>query len=96
MPLAVVIMSGTTASWSQANQSPVRQKPVWISSATNTMPFSREKSAIRGRKPSAGTMKPPSPAIGSMTMAATLAAPISLSMRLIASLAACSPVRPSW
>ena len=45
MPLAVVIMSGTTPSWSQANQSPVRQKPVWISSATKTTPFSVHHSA---------------------------------------------------
>jgi hypothetical protein len=33
MPLAVVTMSGTTPSCSLANQSPVRQNPVWISSA---------------------------------------------------------------
>ena len=39
MPLAVVIRSGTTPSCSQANQSPVRQKPVWISSAMNRMPL---------------------------------------------------------
>ena len=38
MPLAVVTRSGSTPSCSQANQSPVRQKPVWISSATNTAP----------------------------------------------------------
>ena len=84
MPLAVVIRSGTTASWSQANQSPVRQKPVWISSATKTIPLARANSTSSGRNPSAGTMKPPSPAIGSMMIAATLSAPISLSIRLIA------------
>ena len=41
-------------------------------------------------------MKPPSPAMGSITIAATLSAPISLSMRLIASAAAFAPSRPSW
>ena len=40
-------------------------------------------------------MKPPSPGMGSMTIAATLSAPISLSMRLIASAAAFAPSRPS-
>ena len=50
MPLAVVIRSGTTPSWSQANQSPVRQKPVWISSAMNTMPCSRHHSRQRGQE----------------------------------------------
>ena len=39
MPLAVVTRSGTTPSWSQANQSPVRAKPVWISSAMKRMPL---------------------------------------------------------
>ena len=47
MPLAVVIRSGTTSSCSQANQSPVRQKPLWISSAMNRMPFSLHQSEIR-------------------------------------------------
>ena len=45
MPLAVVIRSGTTPSWSHANQSPVRQKPVWISSATKTTPLSGHHAA---------------------------------------------------
>src|ERR1700759_3428504 len=43
MPLAVVTMSGTTPSCSQANQSPVRQNPVWISSAMNTIPCPRQE-----------------------------------------------------
>ena len=38
MPLAVVIRSGTTPSCSEANHCPVRQKPVWISSAMKTAP----------------------------------------------------------
>jgi hypothetical protein len=42
IPFAVVIRSGTTRSWSQANQSPVRQNPVWISSAISRMPCSRQ------------------------------------------------------
>ena len=75
MPLAVQIRSGTTSSWSQANQSPVRQKPVWISSATNTMPCSRHHSATWGRKPGGGTTKPPSPWIGSMMTAAVFSSP---------------------
>ena len=56
----------------------MRQKPVWISSATKTMPLSLANCAIRGRKPLAGSMKPPSPGIGSMMIAATLSAPICL------------------
>src|SRR5229473_3045185 len=75
IPLAVVTRSGTTPSWSEANQSPVRQNPVWISSAMSRMPCSRQNSASPGRKPSGGTMKPPSPWIGSMMTAATLSSP---------------------
>ena len=51
MPLAVVIRSGTTPSCSQANQSPVRQKPVWISSAMKTMPCAWQNSASAGDEP---------------------------------------------
>ena len=43
MPFAVVIRSGTMPSCSHANQAPVRQKPVWISSAMNRMPCSRRE-----------------------------------------------------
>ena len=50
MPFAVVIRSGTMPSWSQANQSPVRQKPVWISSATNTIPLSSQNFLIAERQ----------------------------------------------
>jgi hypothetical protein len=59
MPLAVVIRSGTMPSSSQANHWPVRQKPDWISSATKTMPLSAANWRIAGRKPFAGSMKPP-------------------------------------
>ncbi len=91
MPLAVVIRSGTTPSSSHANHCPVRQNPVWISSATNTIPLSFANCAIRGRKPLAGSMKPPSPAIGSITIAATCSAPICLVIWSIAwSAASCA------
>ena len=75
MPLAVVTRSGTTPSSSEANQSPVRQKPDWISSAMNTTPCSVHQAASAGRKPGAGTTKPPSPWIGSITTQARLSAP---------------------
>ena len=83
MPLAVVTMSGTTPSCSQANQSPVRQNPVWISSAMNTIPCSRQNSASPGRNPSGGTTNPPSPWIGSMIRAATLSSPTWVWIRLL-------------
>ncbi len=95
MPLAVVTRSGTTPSKSQANQSPVRQKPVWISSAMNTTPLAVHHSEIAGRKPGAGTMKPPSPRIGSITTQARLVAPTCLSSTSIARAAASAPDRPS-
>ena len=75
MPFAVVIRSGTTPSWSEANQSPVRQKPVWISSAMSRMPCSAQNSATRRSQPAGGTTKPPSPWIGSMMTAAVLLSP---------------------
>ena len=75
IPLAVVTRSGTTPSWSLANQSPVRAKPVWISSAMKRMPCSRHHAATRASQPGGGTMKPPSPWIGSMRTAAQLSSP---------------------
>ena len=83
MPLAVTMRSGTTPSWSQANMSPVRAKPVCTSSATKhdavgactTRPG-------RAGSPGAGTMNPPSPWIGSITTAARLAAPTCFSMHV--------------
>ena len=41
----------------------------------NTMPCSAHQSATRARKPGGGTMKPPSPWIGSMITAAVLSSP---------------------
>ena len=73
--LPVVIRSGTTPSNSLANQLPVRQKPVWISSAMNTMPCAEHHSATRATNPGAGTMKPPSPWIGSRITAAVRSSP---------------------
>ena len=39
MPLAIVMMSGTTFQWSTANHSPVRPKPDITSSAISRMPW---------------------------------------------------------
>lgn len=93
MPLAVVIRSGTMPSSSQANHCPVRQKPDWISSATKTMPCSSANRAISGRKPLAGSMKPPSPSTGSMMIAATFSAPICL---VISSMACADASAPAF
>lgn len=51
------------------------------SSATNRMPRARQKSATIAKNPGAGTIKPPSPWIGSTTTQATASAPIWLSTR---------------
>ena len=91
MPFAVTIRSGTIPSCSQANIAPVRAKPVCTSSAMNTTSLARHQSNSVGRKPSAGTMNPPSPWIGSMTTAARFAAPTCLSITVIARRAANSP-----
>ncbi len=48
-----------------------------------------------GKNPSAGTTKPPSPWMGSINSAATLWAPMSDSMILIACAAASAPLSPS-
>jgi hypothetical protein len=79
----------------EANQSPVRQKPVWISSAMSTMPCSVAKSASRARNPGAGTMKPPSPWMGSITMAATFSTPTCERITVAARSKAAFPSRPS-
>jgi hypothetical protein len=57
-----------------------------------TIPFARQYSASRGRKPSAGTTKPPSPWIGSITTQDTLLAPTCLSIIEIARSAASTPL----
>ena len=48
-----------------ANHCPVRQNPVWISSATNNAPFAVHHRLRAGRNPGAGTTNPPSPWMGS-------------------------------
>ena len=75
---ALVIRSGTTPSSSIANQRPARPMPLWTSSAMNTIPCSEQNSARPFTKPSAGTMKPPSPWIGSRITAATFSSPMCL------------------
>ncbi len=91
IPLAVVIRSGTTPSWSHANRSPVRANPLWISSATNRTPLAEHQSASAGRKPGAGTTNPPSPWMGSITTAASRFAPTCFSSSRIARSAAAAP-----
>ena len=80
IPLAVVIRSGTIDSSSQANIWPVLAKPVCTSSAIKRIPFSLQNLLRPGRNPLQGTIKPPSPRIGSITMQATFFAPISFSI----------------
>ena len=92
IPFAIVTRSGTTPSCSQANHAPVRHIPVWISSATKTTPLSRHHCASAGRKPSAGTTKPPSPSTGSITTHARLSAPTCFSITSMARAAAWAPV----
>ena len=48
-----------------------------------TIPLARQNSASPGRKPSGGTMKPPSPWMGSITTAATFSSPTWAWMRLV-------------
>ena len=91
MPLAMQIRSGSMPSCSQANMAPVRAIPVWTSSAMNTTLFARHQRSNAGRNPSAGTMKPPSPWMGSMMIAARLSAPTCLEMMSMARRAANSP-----
>ena len=57
----------------------------------NSAPALLVHAASAGKKPSAGTMKPPSPWIGSMRTAATLPAPTSVSIASMARLAAAGP-----
>ena len=59
---------------STANIFPVRPIPVWISSTMSRMPCRSATSRSRRRKSGGGTTKPPSPRIGSTTIAATRSA----------------------
>ena len=63
--------SGRTASWSTAKRSPVRPKPVKISSATSSAPRSRQTAARAVSQPSGGGMTPSLPTTGSTRTAAS-------------------------
>ena len=70
MPLPTVMMSGTTPSCAEPHIRPVRPKPVIISSAMRSAPWSWAMACTARRKPSGGTMLPAVPWIGSTMMAA--------------------------
>ena len=72
--LAVVMMSGATPQCSMANHLPVRPMPVWISSPMSRMPCFSQMALILPMYSGGGTMKPPSPWIGSAMTAATSSA----------------------
>src|SRR5437763_1688879 len=55
-PFAVVTMSGTIPSYSNAPILPVRPPPLWISSAISTMPCRSHSARSPSRKPDGGTM----------------------------------------
>ena len=80
IPFAVVIKSGSRFSSSEANICPVRAKPVCTSSAIKSAPLSFAYFTKPGMKPLGGTINPPSPWIGSITIAAIFFPPISLSI----------------
>jgi len=66
-----VIRSGTTPLRSEANQRPVRPKPVIISSAMNSASCSSAIDFMIGKNSGGGTMLPAVPCIGSTMIAAT-------------------------
>src|SRR5699024_10827621 len=70
--LETVTKSGTTSKCSIANNLPVRPNPVWISSATKTIPCSLQKSLTAWTNFFGGMIKPPSPWTGSITTQATI------------------------
>ena len=63
--------SGSSPAAGLANMAPVRPKPVWISSATSTMPCCRQSRPSSSRNARGGTTKPPSPITGSITAQAS-------------------------
>ncbi len=71
MPLPMVMTSGSAPVWSQPNHLPVRPKPVIISSAMSSAPFSRAIDWTAGRNSGGGMTLPAVPCIGSTMMAAT-------------------------
>ena len=64
-PFAIVTTSGVTPYRSQARNVPVRPIPVCISSATRSVPVSRQSASAPFRNPSGSTRTPLSPWIGS-------------------------------
>ncbi len=75
MPLATDMRSGTTPSWSQANQRPVRPKPVMTSSAIMRTSSSSQTARTARSQPSGGMMKPPDDTMGSRITADTVSGP---------------------
>ena len=67
MPLAIVMMSGSTPAWCSMPHilPPVRPNPVCTSSQMNTPPYLRTMSTAVLKYPSGASMKPPTPWIGS-------------------------------
>ena len=65
-----------------------------VSFQGSSAPFAVHQEAMAGRKPGAGTMKPPSPCTGSISTAATFLAPTWVVMMSITRAAACAPVTP--
>ena len=66
IPLANVMMSGSTSQCSMPNHlPPVRPKPVWTSSQMNTPPYLRTISTAIWKYSFGGVTKPPTPWIGS-------------------------------
>ncbi len=70
-PLPMVMTSGTTSVCSQPNIVPVRPKPVIISSAISSAPFSLAMLWTPGRNSGGGMTLPAVPCIGSTMIAAT-------------------------
>ena len=71
MPFAMTIMSGSRSKCSEANHLPVLPKPLCTSSAMRSMPCLEQSSLTFRMKSAGGTIYPPSPRRGSMTMQAT-------------------------
>ena len=72
MPLAKVMMSGSTSHCSMPNiLPPVRPHPVWTSSQMNRPPYLRTMPATSLKYSLGGVMNPPTPWIGSAMNAAS-------------------------
>ena len=80
MPLAIVIMSGTTFQCSMPNHLPVRPQPVMTSSAMSSTPWRSQMSRSIGQYSGAGTATPAEKETGSAITAATVFGPSSRMM----------------